>query len=79
MDPIELTISDGEETYVIGGDCFDDGTWAPTLLDQTSGQRVPVWNPTVQIVAAAGPYPTPYACLEAMFRAVVTELFGVKA
>lgn len=81
MDPIELTISDGEETYVIRAERIGvERRWHPGLSQQLDEDtRVETWPLCVAAVAEAGPYPTPYACLEALFKAVVTELFGVRA
>ncbi len=79
MEPIELTISDGEETYVLTAirgtpECWEVGPFKQVI----GGRAFADWSIALDPLANRV-YPTPYACLEALFRAVVTELFGVKA
>lgn len=75
---LDLTIGDGEEMYVLRAESYDGG-WYPVLLDATPGVRVVTMPTFLVALRDAAPYPTPCACLEALFRGVVTELFGVRS
>lgn len=73
-----VDVSDREETYRIVARKHNDGWYPAVIVDPYGANREAASFPVVMSYQG-GPYPTPGACLEALFRAVVTELFGVKA
>jgi hypothetical protein len=81
MDPIELTISDGEEVYIVRV-IHDGEDWRfGGIFQEIEGKRVetfyPMLNPRVleQFVQASSPVPI----LQKMIELIVTELFGIRA
>jgi hypothetical protein len=78
MGAIELTVSDGEETYRMIA-LHGEGNWYAVLRDEAIAGSPQVYPVAIHQLKNPAIYPTPYACLEALFRAVVTELFGVRA
>jgi hypothetical protein len=77
VEPVELTVSDGEETYRLTARRTPAGWVASLWQPLGDGVARQVWPVGLQAVADGGPYPTPDACLAALFRAVATELFGL--
>jgi hypothetical protein len=84
MDPIDLTISDGEETYIVVARPTSDGRgstgttiWHPGLFDLTGGNRAPIWPPGFRSIEIT--YSSPWSCLDSLLWKVYTELFGYRA
>lgn len=75
-DLVQIVVADDEEAYRLFASPGIDG-WYANLSDEST--EMLIVPPCVYEVRRHGPYSTPYACLEALFRVVVTELFGVRA
>jgi hypothetical protein len=73
---MELTISDGETTFVVQIQASNHG-WNPaTVLEVIDGERYETLFP---IGISTEEQPSPWQAFEPMIRVVATELMAIKA
>jgi hypothetical protein len=73
---VELTISDGDVTFVVQVEQTDRGWIRTNVLEIIDGDRYPVIFP---IGIPQNVAPSPWLAFEPVIRVVVTELMAIKA
>ena len=76
MEPIEVTLSDGEETFVLVAVPDPGGGWSPWFFRVVGERRMQNWPAAFRGMPST--FPTPGRCLLALAEVVVAELCGVR-